>query len=163
MKITSICGIFAIKNGHSRFHINVQFVSSLRTFYSIFAGVWLKWVQSLGAQNNGDMSKASKRLWKRLVFKRKQAFLVEISGIEPLTSWLPVMRSPSWAIPPSGITIAMKFWKVPIALRIGKHLWGHKISGLCSQLSYTPKWNYYRYEVLKSADCTKNRETFVGA
>ena len=32
-----------------------------------------------------------------------------------------------------------------------------------SQLSYTPKWNYYRYEVLKSADCAKNRETFVGA
>ena len=54
MKITSICGILAIKNGHSRFHINVQFGSSLRTFYSIFAGVWLKWVQPLGAQNNGD-------------------------------------------------------------------------------------------------------------
>ena len=32
-----------------------------------------------------------------------------------------------------------------------------------SQLSYTPKWNYYRHEVLKSADCAKNRETFVGA
>ena len=32
-----------------------------------------------------------------------------------------------------------------------------------SQLSYTPKWNYYRYEVLKSADCAKKRETFVGA
>ncbi|MFQ8837569.1 MAG: hypothetical protein ACLR8L_06745, partial [Oscillospiraceae bacterium] len=48
------------KNGHSRFHINVQFGSSLRTFYSIFAGVWLKWVQPLGVQNNGDMSKASK-------------------------------------------------------------------------------------------------------
>jgi len=62
MKITSICGILAIKNGHSRFHINVQFGSSLRTFYSIFAGVWLKWVQPLGVQNNGDMSKASKRL-----------------------------------------------------------------------------------------------------
>ena len=27
--------------------------------------------------------------------------LVEISGIEPLTSWLPVKRSPSWAIPPN--------------------------------------------------------------
>ena len=32
-----------------------------------------------------------------------------------------------------------------------------------SQLSYTPKWNYYCYEVLKSADCAKKRETFVGA
>ncbi len=32
-----------------------------------------------------------------------------------------------------------------------------------SQLSYTPKWNYYCYEVLKSADCAKERETFVGA
>ena len=31
------------------------------------------------------------------------------------------------------------------------------------QLSYTPKWNYYYYEVLKSADCAKKRETFVGA
>ena len=27
-------------------------------------------------------------------------FLVEISGIEPLTSWMPFKRSPSWAIPP---------------------------------------------------------------
>ena len=27
-------------------------------------------------------------------------FLVENSGIEPLTSWLPVKRSPSWANPP---------------------------------------------------------------
>ena len=53
---------FGNKNGHSRFHINAQFSSSLRTFYSIFAGVWLKWVQPLGAQNNGDMSKTSKRL-----------------------------------------------------------------------------------------------------
>ena len=26
--------------------------------------------------------------------------LVEISGIEPLTSWMPFKRSPSWAIPP---------------------------------------------------------------
>ena len=32
-----------------------------------------------------------------------------------------------------------------------------------SQLSYTPKWNYYCYEVLKSADCAMKRETFVGA
>ena len=28
------------------------------------------------------------------------SFLVEISGIEPLTSWMPFKRSPSWAIPP---------------------------------------------------------------
>ena len=62
MKITSICGILTIKNGHSRFHINAQFCSSLRTFYSIFAGVWLTWVQPLGAQNNDDMSKTSKKL-----------------------------------------------------------------------------------------------------
>ena len=27
-------------------------------------------------------------------------YLVEISGIEPLTSWMPFKRSPSWAIPP---------------------------------------------------------------
>ena len=26
--------------------------------------------------------------------------VVEISGIEPLTSWMPFKRSPSWAIPP---------------------------------------------------------------
>ena len=26
--------------------------------------------------------------------------MVEISGIEPLTSWMPFKRSPSWAIPP---------------------------------------------------------------
>ena len=32
-----------------------------------------------------------------------------------------------------------------------------------SQLSYTPKWNYFAYEVLRSADCAKKRETFVGA
>ena len=30
-----------------------------------------------------------------------RTFLVEISGIEPLTSWMPFKRSPSWAIPPS--------------------------------------------------------------
>ena len=30
-------------------------------------------------------------------------FLVEISGIEPLTSWMPFKRSPSWAIPPCSI------------------------------------------------------------
>ena len=29
-----------------------------------------------------------------------RSFLVEISGIEPLTSWMPFKRSPSWAIPP---------------------------------------------------------------
>ena len=32
-----------------------------------------------------------------MVFK---ALMVEISGIEPLTSWMPFKRSPSWAIPP---------------------------------------------------------------
>ena len=31
--------------------------------------------------------------------------LVEISGIEPLTSWMPFKRSPSWAIPPSVIML----------------------------------------------------------
>ena len=32
-----------------------------------------------------------------------------------------------------------------------------------SQLSYTPEWNYFAYEVLRTADCAKKRETFVGA
>ena len=35
--------------------------------------------------------------WLHLVCQRD---LVEISGIEPLTSWMPFKRSPSWAIPP---------------------------------------------------------------
>ena len=32
-----------------------------------------------------------------------------------------------------------------------------------SQLSYTPEWNYFAYEVLRSANCAKKRGTFVGA
>ena len=37
-----------------------------------------------------------------MVFK---ANLVEISGIEPLTSWMPFKRSPSWAIPPYSVAV----------------------------------------------------------
>ena len=32
-----------------------------------------------------------------------------------------------------------------------------------SQLSYTPKWNYLRYEVFETADFAQEQETFVGA
>ena len=34
------------------------------------------------------------------VLPRPHGQMVEISGIEPLTSWMPFKRSPSWAIPP---------------------------------------------------------------
>ena len=37
---------------------------------------------------------------KRPDFFQNQVFLVEIIGIEPMTSWMPFKRSPSWAIPP---------------------------------------------------------------
>ena len=33
--------------------------------------------------------------------------MVEISGIEPLTSWMPFKRSPSWAIPPYLIVVCV--------------------------------------------------------
>ena len=33
-------------------------------------------------------------------------FMVEISGIEPLTSWMPFKRSPSWAIPPYSVVLS---------------------------------------------------------
>ena len=35
--------------------------------------------------------------------------LVEISGIEPLTSWMPFKRSPSWAVPLTSILALEKF------------------------------------------------------
>ena len=42
--------------------------------------------------------------WITVKQKRSETYvsdlLVEISGIEPLTSWMPFKRSPSWAIPP---------------------------------------------------------------
>ena len=38
-----------------------------------------------------------------------QCKLVEISGIEPLTSWMPFKRSPSWAIPLTSILALEKF------------------------------------------------------
>ena len=51
-------------------------------------------------------------------------FLVEISGIEPLTSWMPFKRSPSWAIPPcfQKPLILLDFWAIQFfdfALRCG--------------------------------------------
>ena len=49
-------------------------------------------------------------VWSCLIEKKKsrnhldfRTFLVEISGIEPLTSWMPFKRSPSWAIPPYAV------------------------------------------------------------
>ena len=44
------------------------------------------------------VSKNEKKSLKNVVFSR--LCMVEISGIEPLTSWMPFKRSPSWAIPP---------------------------------------------------------------
>ena len=35
-----------------------------------------------------------------LHFKITKCFMVEDSGIEPLTSWMQIRRSPSWANPP---------------------------------------------------------------
>ena len=45
-------------------------------------------------------TKQTEKYRKTLDFKWNRVFLVEISGIEPLTSWMPFKRSPSWAIPP---------------------------------------------------------------
>ena len=39
-------------------------------------------------------------LWKWLIHRCMSHFVVETVGIEPMTSWLPVKRSPSWATPP---------------------------------------------------------------
>ena len=43
--------------------------------------------------------------------------VVEISGIEPLTSWMPFKRSPSWAIPPY---LPRKWWAKMDSLCCGK-------------------------------------------
>ena len=45
--------------------------------------------------------------------------LVEISGIEPLTSWMPFRRSPSWAIPPDcrECIFDFRFWTAGVRNR----------------------------------------------
>ena len=51
----------------------------------------------------GTWFESHKRLNEVLSFKSASVnlfLMVEISGIEPLTSWMPFKRSPSWAIPP---------------------------------------------------------------
>ena len=53
--------------------------------------------------------------------------LVENSGIEPLTSWLPVMRSPSWANPPYRVSQRRNiFMKLK--------------NGVCYRLRRAPSW-----------------------
>ena len=63
----------------------------------------IKLVQFSGAPNE-----------KRLETKVSSLFMVEISGIEPLTSWMPFKRSPSWAIPPccQKPLILLDFWAI---------------------------------------------------
>ena len=38
--------------------------------------------------------------------------VVEITGLEPVTFWLPVRHSPSWAIPPYNVDIAFDIYKI---------------------------------------------------
>ena len=58
-------------------------------------------------------SQKKEKPWKHDVFKVFR-ILVEISGIEPLTSWMPFKRSPSWAIPPccQKPLILLDFWAI---------------------------------------------------
>ena len=54
-----------------------------------FQGTW--WV---------SFSRDSMKYFLAKVLQSISFEVVEISGIEPLTSWMPFKRSPSWAIPP---------------------------------------------------------------
>ena len=78
--------------GKSLFESNYSFKKIPKYFYSTF-------IQPLFQYRIINMKKkpyqtAEKRL-SDAVFA-----LVEITGLEPVTSWLPVKHSPSWAIPP---------------------------------------------------------------
>ena len=60
--------------------------------------------------------------------------MVEISGIEPLTSWMPFKRSPSWAIPPNWgkeHLPTVLFYVVYLACRINNN----KFLSICQYLS----------------------------
>ena len=56
-------------------------------------------------------TKQAEKYRKTIDSKWNRWFLVEISGIEPLTSWMPFKRSPSWAIPPYEL-----FWRCVVSL-----------------------------------------------
>ena len=73
-------------------------------------------------------------------------FLVEISGIEPLTSWMPFKRSPSWAIPPCSILTPKWGGTKPREALIyqGERRFCHCVSDDKSGA------NFFRFEVLHS-------------
>ena len=69
--------------------------------------------------------------------------LVEISGIEPLTSWMPFKRSPSWAIPPHLWTRWFPTVSWLFSFHFVDFFWGRLLVDVPSQLSYTPAVDFY--------------------
>ena len=70
-----------------KFSVQIKFLlecSSIRTFMIVH----------LFEQSDIDIDKNIYNV------KKLKVFLVEDSGIEPLTSWMQIRRSPSWANPP---------------------------------------------------------------
>ena len=68
-------------------------------------------------------TKIVKKLEKHRISKWNAVFLVEISGIEPLTSWMPFKRSPSWAIPPYSVAVRQLLYYSTYDRKVNTFFW----------------------------------------
>ena len=93
---------------HSVFYIsfgNISIVGGVVGIGYFLKNVRFRW----SSENNENHEKYKEKSPEIFRFQRFLFEMVEISGIEPLTSWMPFKRSPSWAIPPNSIAVLHSF------------------------------------------------------